>query len=126
MLKRERPGEATVKDFLVLIILTLLIFSVSHSSDLLNGAQEKCELPPLDGFPHCEGKLKVNLTHTHTHNWLFELKRSMAGSPSMEDIEIESTTPTRPHYLIDGSSKKPPSLCSVFDSTVMQTGGAAV
>uniref|UniRef100_A0A667X3W9 alpha-1,6-mannosyl-glycoprotein 6-beta-N-acetylglucosaminyltransferase n=1 Tax=Myripristis murdjan TaxID=586833 RepID=A0A667X3W9_9TELE len=27
-------------------------------ADLLNGAQEKCELPPLDGFPHCEGKLK--------------------------------------------------------------------
>ncbi|XP_061653448.1 alpha-1,6-mannosylglycoprotein 6-beta-N-acetylglucosaminyltransferase A isoform X2 [Phyllopteryx taeniolatus] len=28
-------------------------------ADLLNGAQEKCELPPLDGFPHCEGKIKV-------------------------------------------------------------------
>ncbi|XP_036401099.1 alpha-1,6-mannosylglycoprotein 6-beta-N-acetylglucosaminyltransferase A-like [Megalops cyprinoides] len=27
-------------------------------ADLLNGAQEKCELPALDGFPHCEGKLK--------------------------------------------------------------------
>ncbi|XP_061090213.1 alpha-1,6-mannosylglycoprotein 6-beta-N-acetylglucosaminyltransferase A-like [Conger conger] len=27
-------------------------------ADLLNGAQEKCELPPLDGFPHCEAKLK--------------------------------------------------------------------
>uniref|UniRef100_W5K7V0 alpha-1,6-mannosyl-glycoprotein 6-beta-N-acetylglucosaminyltransferase n=1 Tax=Astyanax mexicanus TaxID=7994 RepID=W5K7V0_ASTMX len=27
-------------------------------ADLLNGAQEKCELPQLDGFPHCEGKLK--------------------------------------------------------------------
>ncbi|KAG7467320.1 hypothetical protein MATL_G00152110 [Megalops atlanticus] len=27
-------------------------------ADLLNGAQEKCELPPLDGFPHCEGKLR--------------------------------------------------------------------
>uniref|UniRef100_A0A673YKM0 alpha-1,6-mannosyl-glycoprotein 6-beta-N-acetylglucosaminyltransferase n=1 Tax=Salmo trutta TaxID=8032 RepID=A0A673YKM0_SALTR len=26
--------------------------------DLLNGAQEKCELPPMDGFPHCEGKVK--------------------------------------------------------------------
>ncbi|XP_042558795.1 alpha-1,6-mannosylglycoprotein 6-beta-N-acetylglucosaminyltransferase A [Clupea harengus] len=31
-------------------------------ADLLNGAQEKCELPPLDGFPHCEGKLKVSIT----------------------------------------------------------------
>nr|XP_006636301.1 PREDICTED: alpha-1,6-mannosylglycoprotein 6-beta-N-acetylglucosaminyltransferase A [Lepisosteus oculatus] len=27
-------------------------------ADLLNGAQETCELPPMDGFPHCEGKLK--------------------------------------------------------------------
>ncbi|XP_056445152.1 alpha-1,6-mannosylglycoprotein 6-beta-N-acetylglucosaminyltransferase A [Gadus chalcogrammus] len=27
-------------------------------ADLLNGAQEKCELPPMDGFPHCEGKVK--------------------------------------------------------------------
>ncbi|XP_067117067.1 alpha-1,6-mannosylglycoprotein 6-beta-N-acetylglucosaminyltransferase A [Osmerus mordax] len=27
-------------------------------ADLLNGAQEKCELPPMDGFPHCEGKIK--------------------------------------------------------------------
>uniref|UniRef100_A0AAY4CIJ1 alpha-1,6-mannosyl-glycoprotein 6-beta-N-acetylglucosaminyltransferase n=1 Tax=Denticeps clupeoides TaxID=299321 RepID=A0AAY4CIJ1_9TELE len=27
-------------------------------ADLLNGAQEKCEFPSLDGFPHCEGKLK--------------------------------------------------------------------
>ncbi|KAM7365392.1 hypothetical protein PAMP_016324 [Pampus punctatissimus] len=35
-------------------------------ADLLNGAQEKCELPPLDGFPHCEGKLK----------WMKEMWRS--------------------------------------------------
>ncbi|XP_076879333.1 alpha-1,6-mannosylglycoprotein 6-beta-N-acetylglucosaminyltransferase A [Brachyhypopomus gauderio] len=27
-------------------------------ADLLNGAQEKCELPVLDGFPHCESKMK--------------------------------------------------------------------
>ncbi|XP_030627818.1 alpha-1,6-mannosylglycoprotein 6-beta-N-acetylglucosaminyltransferase A [Chanos chanos] len=27
-------------------------------ADLLNGAQERCELPLLDGFPHCEGKMK--------------------------------------------------------------------
>ncbi|KAJ8388363.1 hypothetical protein AAFF_G00133890 [Aldrovandia affinis] len=27
-------------------------------ADLLNGAQEKCELPALDGFPHCEDKMK--------------------------------------------------------------------
>ncbi|KAG7470339.1 hypothetical protein JOB18_015097 [Solea senegalensis] len=35
-------------------------------ADLLNGAQEKCELPPLDGFPHCEGKVK----------WMKEMWRS--------------------------------------------------
>ncbi|XP_048389779.1 alpha-1,6-mannosylglycoprotein 6-beta-N-acetylglucosaminyltransferase A isoform X2 [Stegostoma tigrinum] len=27
-------------------------------ADLINGAQEQCELPPMDGFPHCESKLK--------------------------------------------------------------------
>ncbi|XP_041118119.1 alpha-1,6-mannosylglycoprotein 6-beta-N-acetylglucosaminyltransferase A-like [Polyodon spathula] len=27
-------------------------------ADLINGAQEQCELPPMDGFPHCEGKVK--------------------------------------------------------------------
>ncbi|MEE6489061.1 hypothetical protein FKM82_015473 [Ascaphus truei] len=27
-------------------------------ADIINGAQEQCELPPMDGFPHCEGKVK--------------------------------------------------------------------
>ncbi|XP_038607466.1 alpha-1,6-mannosylglycoprotein 6-beta-N-acetylglucosaminyltransferase A [Tachyglossus aculeatus] len=27
-------------------------------ADLINGAQETCDLPPMDGFPHCEGKIK--------------------------------------------------------------------
>ncbi|XP_069080776.1 alpha-1,6-mannosylglycoprotein 6-beta-N-acetylglucosaminyltransferase A [Pleurodeles waltl] len=27
-------------------------------ADLINGAQEQCELPPMDGFPHCESKVK--------------------------------------------------------------------
>ncbi|KAM9304771.1 alpha-1,6-mannosylglycoprotein 6-beta-N-acetylglucosaminyltransferase A [Gastrophryne carolinensis] len=27
-------------------------------ADLISGAQEQCELPPMDGYPHCEGKLK--------------------------------------------------------------------
>lgn len=31
---------------------------------------------------------------THTHNWLFELKRSMAGSPSMEDRNWKYDTHT--------------------------------
>ncbi|OCT63353.1 hypothetical protein XELAEV_180444491mg, partial [Xenopus laevis] len=25
---------------------------------IINGAQEQCELPPMDGYPHCEGKVK--------------------------------------------------------------------
>ncbi|MGH0158578.1 UNVERIFIED_CONTAM: hypothetical protein FKN15_035995 [Acipenser sinensis] len=29
-----------------------------RDTDLINGAQEQCELPPMDGFPHCEGKVK--------------------------------------------------------------------
>uniref|UniRef100_A0A3P9LBH0 alpha-1,6-mannosyl-glycoprotein 6-beta-N-acetylglucosaminyltransferase n=1 Tax=Oryzias latipes TaxID=8090 RepID=A0A3P9LBH0_ORYLA len=37
-------------------------------ADLLTGAQERCELPPLDGFPHCESKLK----------WMKEMWRSDA------------------------------------------------
>ncbi|XP_018600038.1 alpha-1,6-mannosylglycoprotein 6-beta-N-acetylglucosaminyltransferase A-like isoform X2 [Scleropages formosus] len=39
-----------------------------NMADLLNGAQEKCELPSLDGFPHCEGKMK----------WMKEMWRSDA------------------------------------------------
>lgn len=27
-------------------------------ADIINGAQEKCVLPPMDGYPHCEGKIK--------------------------------------------------------------------
>ncbi|OCT60971.1 hypothetical protein XELAEV_18046997mg [Xenopus laevis] len=26
--------------------------------DIINGAQEHCELPPMDGYPHCEAKTK--------------------------------------------------------------------
>lgn len=48
-------------------------------ADLLNGAQEKCEFPPLDGFPHCEGKLK----------WMKDMWRS---------------DPCYSNYGVDGSS----------------------
>uniref|UniRef100_A0A8C1TL78 alpha-1,6-mannosyl-glycoprotein 6-beta-N-acetylglucosaminyltransferase n=1 Tax=Cyprinus carpio TaxID=7962 RepID=A0A8C1TL78_CYPCA len=37
-------------------------------ADLLNGAQEKCELPSLDGFPHCEGKLKVSVSPSRSES----------------------------------------------------------
>uniref|UniRef100_A0A8B9BEU1 alpha-1,6-mannosyl-glycoprotein 6-beta-N-acetylglucosaminyltransferase n=1 Tax=Anser brachyrhynchus TaxID=132585 RepID=A0A8B9BEU1_9AVES len=33
-------------------------YGLCFSLDLINGAQEQCELPPMDGFPHCEGKIK--------------------------------------------------------------------
>lgn len=37
-----------------------LSYGLCFSLDLINGAQEQCELPPMDGFPHCEGKIKVS------------------------------------------------------------------
>lgn len=51
--------------------------SLSLPPDLLNGAQEKCELPSLDGFPHCEGKLKVNHSYEHTK------RQPLLASPSV-------------------------------------------
>ncbi|CAF96440.1 unnamed protein product, partial [Tetraodon nigroviridis] len=46
---------------------SLFTFTVEHEiQDLLNGAQEKCDLPSLEGFPHCEGKMK----------WMKEMWRS--------------------------------------------------
>lgn len=62
--------------------LSLSPLSLSLQPDLLNGAQEKCELPPLEGFPHCEGKLKVNHTHwltntSHLHVCVSLWRRSL-------------------------------------------------
>ncbi|XP_023678110.1 alpha-1,6-mannosylglycoprotein 6-beta-N-acetylglucosaminyltransferase A-like [Paramormyrops kingsleyae] len=48
-------------------------------ADLLNGAQEKCELPPLDGFPHCEGKLK----------WMKDMWRS---DPCYSNYGVDGST----------------------------------
>ena len=36
-----------------------ILCSFSSFPDIINGAQEKCILPPMDGYPHCEGKIKV-------------------------------------------------------------------
>lgn len=36
-----------------------ILCSFSSFTDIINGAQEKCVLPPMDGYPHCEGKIKV-------------------------------------------------------------------
>lgn len=52
--------------------LTIDFLPFFVSSDLLNGAQEKCELPSLEGFPHCEGKMKVKAcTQKHVATALF-------------------------------------------------------
>uniref|UniRef100_A0A671SC17 alpha-1,6-mannosyl-glycoprotein 6-beta-N-acetylglucosaminyltransferase n=1 Tax=Sinocyclocheilus anshuiensis TaxID=1608454 RepID=A0A671SC17_9TELE len=74
-------GDALCDNWMVLIFqadtrvpnnlncCALMMFStlfLSVCADLLNGAQEKCELPSLDGFPHCEGKL----------NWMKDMWRS--------------------------------------------------
>uniref|UniRef100_A0A8C1Q7U4 alpha-1,6-mannosyl-glycoprotein 6-beta-N-acetylglucosaminyltransferase n=1 Tax=Cyprinus carpio TaxID=7962 RepID=A0A8C1Q7U4_CYPCA len=48
-------------------------------ADLLNGAQEKCELPSLDGFPHCEGKL----------NWMKDMWRS---DPCYSNYGVDGST----------------------------------
>lgn len=37
---------------------SIAAFEKISVADIINGAQEKCELPPMDGFPHCEGKIK--------------------------------------------------------------------
>lgn len=36
-----------------------ILCSFLSFTDIINGAQEKCVLPPMDGYPHCEGKIKV-------------------------------------------------------------------
>lgn len=38
---------------------SLVALEKINVADIINGAQEKCVLPPMDGYPHCEGKIKV-------------------------------------------------------------------
>lgn len=70
--------------------LTLLIsfpsFSLFFLSDLLSGAQEKCELPPLDGFPHCEGKLKVNHRSSPSHLLTVSVTRNRPSHKIQEKV----------------------------------------
>ncbi|XP_073926717.1 alpha-1,6-mannosylglycoprotein 6-beta-N-acetylglucosaminyltransferase A isoform X3 [Castor canadensis] len=49
------------------------------SSDIINGAQEKCVLPPMDGYPHCEGKIK----------WMKDMWRS---DPCYADYGVDGST----------------------------------
>ncbi|XP_045143353.1 alpha-1,6-mannosylglycoprotein 6-beta-N-acetylglucosaminyltransferase A [Echinops telfairi] len=48
-------------------------------ADIINGAQEKCVLPPMDGYPHCEGKIK----------WMQDMWRS---DPCYADYGVDGST----------------------------------
>ncbi|OBS72070.1 hypothetical protein A6R68_13353, partial [Neotoma lepida] len=47
-------------------------------ADIINGVQEKCVLPPMDGYPHCEGKIK----------WMKDMWRS---DPCYADYGVDGT-----------------------------------
>ncbi|MBZ3890098.1 Alpha-1,6-mannosylglycoprotein 6-beta-N-acetylglucosaminyltransferase A [Sciurus carolinensis] len=40
---------------------SLVALEKINVADIINGAQEKCVLPPMDGYPHCEGKIKAEI-----------------------------------------------------------------
>lgn len=48
-------------------------------ADIINGVQEKCVLPPMDGYPHCEGKIK----------WMKDMWRS---DPCYADYGVDGTS----------------------------------
>ncbi|ROL40910.1 Alpha-1,6-mannosylglycoprotein 6-beta-N-acetylglucosaminyltransferase A [Anabarilius grahami] len=78
--------------------LSMALYSWDHSSDyLLNGAQEKCELPSLDGFPHCEGKLK----------WMKDMWRS---DPCYGNYGVDGSTCSFFIYLSE--------ICGAFPSII--------
>ncbi|KAK9410573.1 alpha-C6-mannosylglycoprotein 6-beta-N-acetylglucosaminyltransferase A-like [Crotalus adamanteus] len=58
-------------------------------ADLINGAQEQCELPPMDGFPHCEGKIK----------WMKDMWRS---DPCYASYGVDGSTCSFFIYLSEG------------------------
>ncbi|KAM7105518.1 alpha-1,6-mannosylglycoprotein 6-beta-N-acetylglucosaminyltransferase A isoform 2-T5 [Molossus nigricans] len=51
----------------------------TNKADIINGAQEKCVLPPMDGYPHCEGKIK----------WMKDMWRS---DPCYADYGVDGST----------------------------------
>ncbi|TRY91996.1 hypothetical protein DNTS_013797 [Danionella cerebrum] len=86
-----------------------------NMADLLKGVQETCELPSLDGFPHCEGKLKERVSAIVRRNQIQEEKRSLflkvkliqqLGKRWMKDMW--RSDPCYGNYGVDGSK------CSFF------------
>lgn len=97
-------------------------FSLCVFADLLNGAQEKCEVPSLDGFPHCEGKVKVSHSPMHVQRRNFLIQNYINEKCSPNDCTIHSVAsfhivlrlnagdvfilnPDRSTFLINGSPR---------------------
>uniref|UniRef100_A0A8D0NCD2 alpha-1,6-mannosyl-glycoprotein 6-beta-N-acetylglucosaminyltransferase n=1 Tax=Sus scrofa TaxID=9823 RepID=A0A8D0NCD2_PIG len=58
---------------------SLVALEKINVADIINGAQEKCILPPMDGYPHCEGKIK----------WMKDMWRS---DPCYADYGVDGST----------------------------------
>uniref|UniRef100_A0A2K6N6B0 alpha-1,6-mannosyl-glycoprotein 6-beta-N-acetylglucosaminyltransferase n=2 Tax=Cercopithecidae TaxID=9527 RepID=A0A2K6N6B0_RHIBE len=58
---------------------SLVALEKINVADIINGAQEKCVLPPMDGYPHCEGKIK----------WMKDMWRS---DPCYADYGVDGST----------------------------------
>ena len=63
--------------------LDSILCSFSSFSDIINGAQEKCVLPPMDGYPHCEGKIKVRRKGCPFFPILLSLHQQPLASPPL-------------------------------------------
>lgn len=50
-----QPPWTVMLGFCIMVLMVCFLFF----ADIINGVQEKCVLPPMDGYPHCEGKIKV-------------------------------------------------------------------
>ncbi|TKC35965.1 hypothetical protein EI555_001115 [Monodon monoceros] len=58
---------------------SLVALEKINVADIINGAQEKCVLPPMDGYPHCEGKIK----------WMKDMWRS---DPCYAEYGVDGST----------------------------------
>lgn len=58
---------------------SLVALEKINVADIINGAQEKCILPPMDGYPHCEGKIK----------WMKDMWRS---DPCYAEYGVDGST----------------------------------
>lgn len=65
-------------------------------SDIINGAQEKCVLPPMDGYPHCEGKIKVRQKGCPFVPILLNLHKQPLASPTLPSSPQRYTWASEP------------------------------